>query len=80
MDPMINELMHRVQEDQRRVYDLARLIPDGVYGKKAINLAWEALRLGWYMMRDDRIGIFEKTQFVEWAFNALMKELKEEQE
>ena len=49
-------------------------IPDGTTGRKAITLAWESLRLAWYMYREDGVGISEKRYYVKLAFERLMEE------
>ena len=74
---MMKDLMRRVQEAQNMALDTAQLIPEGTYGRQAVLLAFEALRLGWYMMRGDRVGIAEKKYYVQLAYARLMEELDE---
>lgn len=74
---MIEDLLRRIQAAQNMGLEVAQLVPDGMYGKAAINLGWEALRLGWYMLRNDRVGVAEKQRYVQMAYNALMEELKD---
>lgn len=76
---MVEDLLKRIQAAQDMALEVARLVPDGMYGKTAINLGWEALRLGWYMLRNDRVGIAEKQRYVQMAYDALVEELKERQ-
>ncbi len=74
---MIEQLLRQIQAAQNLALDTAILTPDGTYGKAALNLGWEALRLGWYMIRGDRVGISEKTHYVKLAYDRLMEELKD---
>jgi hypothetical protein len=74
---MIQQLLGKIQAAQNLALDTAILTPDGTYGKAALNLGWEALRLGWYMVKGDRVGISEKTYYVKLAYKTLMEELED---
>ena len=72
---MIDQHIQRMQND---VHSLLMAVPDGTTGRKAITLAWESLRLAWYMYREDGVGISEKKYYVRLAFDRLMEEFEEE--
>ena len=66
-----------IQEMQNRVGTLLGAVPEGTDGRRAILLAWESLRLAWYMYREDGVGISEKKYYVRLAFDRLMEEFED---
>ena len=65
-----------IQDAQNRVGTLMGAVPEGTEGRRAIILAWESLRLAWYMYREDGVGISEKRHYVQLAFDRLMEEFE----
>ena len=70
----MNELLNQIQQKQREILDLMD-VTDGHAAREALNLAYQSLRLSWYMLRGDNIGIAEKTQFVNLAHESLSESL-----
>lgn len=68
-------MMGQVQSMQNEIYSFMRVIPNGTFGRTAIVLAWESMRLGWYMMRGNTVGIHEKSEFVKLIYEQLMDDL-----
>ncbi|MCB0099008.1 MAG: hypothetical protein KDE46_24915 [Caldilineaceae bacterium] len=75
MDHIKEQLLNQITQAQNRTLDTLKLIPMDTPGRSAVALAWEALRLGWYMLKEDRVGISEKTQYVQRSYAKLMREL-----
>lgn len=73
---MIQELMRRIRDIQNDVLGLTEIIPEGTVGRSAVVLAFESLRLSWYMMRNDSVGVSEKMSYVTAAYHAVVKESK----
>lgn len=74
---MINQLLSQIQTAQNNTLNLLQLIPSGTPGRTAVVLAWEALRLSWYILRADRVGVAEKAHYVKLAYDALTAELQQ---
>lgn len=71
----MNQLLNRIEDAQNLALQIAQLLPGGVYGRSAVVLAYESLRLAWYMGTRDRVGVAEKSVYVRIAYERLAKEL-----
>ena len=70
----MDDLMRKTQSMQHEILDLMNVV-DGHDSRDAMQLAYESLRLSWYMLRGDSVGINEKAGFVKDAYDSLCETL-----
>lgn len=71
----MNKLADLIQGIQNQILGLAQIIPEGISGRNAVLLSFESMRLAWYMVKGDRVGIAEKSGSVRIAYGRLLDEL-----
>ena len=64
-----------LQMIQHQFIDAIRVEPIGL-AKTALQACYELVRLMWYIKRQDRVGISEKTFYAASAFRELISEIE----